>query len=202
LTRYKITNITNNSGNNNPKGGTDTITDFTVADNDVINVSATGFGGGLTTGTLDSSQFLSGAGANTATDSLQRFIYDTTSGALFFDQDGDGTGFAAVQIATLSSFAGIDNNSIVVIYSIYQYHEVRSLKLFVPCSLKPETLHLTIMRIAIIDRCLFLGKSNAQRLTNVGVLNQVNTPNAFSVAIPYFAPSGFLWGKRSISAIP
>jgi hypothetical protein len=44
-----------------------------------------------------------------------------------------------------------DNHQVLIFsfYSIYQYHEVRSLKPFVPCSLKPETLHLTIMRIAI-----------------------------------------------------
>jgi Ca2+-binding RTX toxin-like protein len=100
---------------NNPNQGIDTITDFSLTDNDVINVSATGFSGGLTAGTLTAAEFLSDAGANTATDSLQRFIYDTTSGALFFDQDGDGTGFAAVQIATLSNSAGIGNTNIVVI---------------------------------------------------------------------------------------
>jgi Ca2+-binding RTX toxin-like protein len=99
---------------NNPNEGIDTITDFTLAD-DVINVSATGFGGGLTAGTLTGAEFLSGAGANTATGSLQRFIYDTTSGALFFDQDGDLGGFSAIQIATLSNSAGIGNTNIVVI---------------------------------------------------------------------------------------
>jgi serralysin len=100
---------------NNPNEGIDTITDFTLSDNDVINVSATGFGGGLTAGALAEAEFLSGAGANTATDSLQRFIYDTTSGALFFDQDGDLGGFSAIQIATLSNSAGIGNTNIVVI---------------------------------------------------------------------------------------
>jgi Ca2+-binding RTX toxin-like protein len=100
---------------NNPNEGIDTITDFTLSDNDVINVSATGFGGGLATGTLTAAEFLADAGANTATDSLQRFIYDTTSGALFFDQDGNLGSFLAIQIATLNGAPTITESNIVVI---------------------------------------------------------------------------------------
>lgn len=100
---------------NNFSEGIDTISDFTLSDNDVINVAATGFLGGLTAGALNANQFLSGAGANAATDLLQRFIYDTTSGALFFDQDGNLGGFSAIQIATLSGAPSITGSNIVVI---------------------------------------------------------------------------------------
>lgn len=37
---------------------------------------------------------------STANNASQRFIYNTSTGALFFDADGNQTGFGAVQIAT------------------------------------------------------------------------------------------------------
>ncbi|MGB8815960.1 MAG: calcium-binding protein, partial [Minisyncoccia bacterium] len=94
--------------------GIDTISDFTLADNDVINVSATGFLGGLVVGTLLATQFRSGAGVTSANNATQRFIYNTTDGALRFDVDGNGA-TAAIQIATLSNLASIANTNIVVI---------------------------------------------------------------------------------------
>ena len=80
--------------------GGDTITDF-VSGADVLRVSASAFGGGLAAGVLDPSLFLASS-LGQATDALQRFLYDTTTGELFFD--ADGTGAAAQRlIATLSS---------------------------------------------------------------------------------------------------
>jgi Ca2+-binding RTX toxin-like protein len=62
-------------------------------------VSASGFGGGLVAGDLISSaQFILGTAATNAS---QRFIYNSTSGALLFDSDGNGS-IAAIQFATLS----------------------------------------------------------------------------------------------------
>jgi Ca2+-binding RTX toxin-like protein len=90
---------------NNFSEGIDTIADFTVAD-DVINVSATGFGGGLTVGTLDPSLFAS------TEDGTAKFIY--SGGILSFDTDTANVG-GLVQIATLTGAPAIDNNSIVVI---------------------------------------------------------------------------------------
>lgn len=79
--------------------GIDTITDFVVID-DTIVVSAAGFGGGLISGrTLAASQFVLGAAAM---DNSDRFIYNPTSGALFFDSDGTGA-IASTQIATLGT---------------------------------------------------------------------------------------------------
>jgi serralysin len=98
--------------------GIDTITDFNPAvGEDLIQVTRTGFGGSTalpSLGALSTTQFLSGAGATSATTTAQRFIYNNTDGALRFDVDGTGT-TAAVQIATLSNLAAITNTNIVVI---------------------------------------------------------------------------------------
>jgi Ca2+-binding RTX toxin-like protein len=99
---------------NNPNTGVDSITDFSAVD-DTLRVSAAGFGGWLTFGaTITSSQFLIGSGAVAATNSSQRFIYNTTTGALFFDADGNQTGFGAVQVATLSNKPTIGTSDIFV----------------------------------------------------------------------------------------
>lgn len=90
---------------NNPNEGIDTIADFTLADNDVINVSATGFGG-LNVGTLDPSLFAS------TEDGTAKFIY--SGGILSFDTDTANAG-GLVQIATLTGAPGIGNTNIVVI---------------------------------------------------------------------------------------
>jgi len=60
--------------------GVDTITDFTAAQGDIIQILATGFGGGLVAGTLASNMFVSGAGVSAPTSGSQRFIYNTTNG--------------------------------------------------------------------------------------------------------------------------
>jgi Ca2+-binding RTX toxin-like protein len=95
-----------------PTQGTDTITDFAIAQNDRILASAAGFGSGLTAGaSITAAQFGLGTAASTA---AQRFIYDSSTGALRFDQDGTGA-TAAVQIATLSTKPTLTNTSITVI---------------------------------------------------------------------------------------
>lgn len=81
-------------------GNVDTITDFRnsdtiVLDNDVFT--------GLTAGVLRSSAFRVGTAA---VDSSDRIIYDTVSGALYFDPDGAG-GADQVHFATIS---GSPNN--------------------------------------------------------------------------------------------
>jgi Ca2+-binding RTX toxin-like protein len=68
--------------------GADIITDFNVLD-DIIQVSASGFGGGLIAGeVIDSSQFQLGSAATTAS---HRFIYTQSTGQLYFDIDGAGS---------------------------------------------------------------------------------------------------------------
>jgi Ca2+-binding RTX toxin-like protein len=82
---------------NAPTQGADTITDF-LPGTDKINISSAGFGGGLTPGALPEIQFVVGAAA---LDSDDRFIYNSATGALFFDADGIGANLQ-VQLVTLS----------------------------------------------------------------------------------------------------
>jgi Ca2+-binding RTX toxin-like protein len=90
--------------------GRDRMTDFnSVAD--TISVSAAGFGGGLRVGTLLASQFVLGA---SALDSNDRFMYQRSTGALFFDIDGTGAA-AKIQIATLNAGVAMTNADIVVV---------------------------------------------------------------------------------------
>ncbi|MEH2402388.1 beta strand repeat-containing protein [Nostoc sp.] len=78
------------------------------ATNDVIGIS---FGSGLSTGSLSANQFQIGASAST---SDQRFIYNNTTGALFFDQDGTGDS-TQVQFAQLSPGLPLTNNNFVIV---------------------------------------------------------------------------------------
>lgn len=70
---------------NNPLEGGDTITDFEP--NERIRVTTDGFGGGLEEGILSHERFVL---ATEALNSDQRFIYDGSTGNLFFDVDGNG----------------------------------------------------------------------------------------------------------------
>ncbi|BAQ63340.1 hypothetical protein [Geminocystis sp. NIES-3709] len=74
-------------------------------------VRRNGFSGGLSLGTLAVNQFRVGSSATT---SSQRFIYNSSNGAFFFDSDGNGT-TGAIQIATLSTGLGMTHQDIVVV---------------------------------------------------------------------------------------
>ncbi|MBD2565514.1 MULTISPECIES: beta strand repeat-containing protein [Nostoc] len=91
--------------------GVDTIYGFS-ATNELIHVSAAGFGGGLSPGSLETSQFTLGASATTNT---QRFIYNTATGALFFDLDGSASEFTQLQFAKLSGGLSLTENNFVVV---------------------------------------------------------------------------------------
>ncbi|MHC5761790.1 beta strand repeat-containing protein [Nostoc sp.] len=92
-------------------GGYDVITDFTVGD-DTIFVSKAEFGLSQSQNTtLESGLFRLGTSATTAAD---RFIYNQTTGNLFFDKDGVG-GTAQVQIAQFSNQALLTSTDITVI---------------------------------------------------------------------------------------
>jgi Ca2+-binding RTX toxin-like protein len=77
----------------------DTITDFEAGVDDIGLDSA--LFTGLVEGALEEGAFVSGAGRSTAADAGDRIIYNTTTGALYFDADGLG-GAAAIQFATLT----------------------------------------------------------------------------------------------------
>ncbi len=95
--------------------GIDTIYDFNPT-NELIRVSPGyyNFGGGLLVGVLSAGQFTIGASATT---SAQRFIYNSTTGALFFDQDGSASGFNQVQFAVLTAGLSLTNNNFVAGYN-------------------------------------------------------------------------------------
>ncbi|WP_366838436.1 calcium-binding protein [Nostoc sp. LPT] len=95
----------------NYNGGVDTIYDF-KGTNELIQVDANGFGGGLSRGSLQTSQFTIGTSATTTN---QRFIYDFSTGALFFDQDGSASGFTQVKFAQLSGGVTLTEKNFVVV---------------------------------------------------------------------------------------
>ncbi|MEH2226205.1 MAG: calcium-binding protein [Nostoc sp.] len=96
---------------NNYNKGVDSIYDFN-ATNEVIQVSAAGFGGGLSAGSLKTSQFTLGTSATT---SNQRFIYNSATGGLFFDLDGSASGSTQVKFAQLSTGLSLSVNNFVVV---------------------------------------------------------------------------------------
>lgn len=105
--------------NANNEGG-DTITDFSTAVVDLIQISASGpgfSGSGLAAGLLPGTQFLGGAGVVAATNTSQRFLYNTTDGALRFDRDGNTLGGTApVLLANLTNLpAAFDHSYIVIV---------------------------------------------------------------------------------------
>ncbi|MFM6516547.1 MAG: calcium-binding protein, partial [Microcystis panniformis] len=99
---------------NSPSEGFDWMMDFSTSQGDVINVSATGFGGGLIAGPLSAAQFLSASGVNSAATATQRFIYNTANGSLWFDVDGVG-GTASVRLANLVGIPILTQANISVI---------------------------------------------------------------------------------------
>jgi Ca2+-binding RTX toxin-like protein len=78
----------------------DTITDFISVD-DSIHLSLSIFKA-LSLNQLSNDAFNSGAAMTTAQDATDRIIYNTTTGALYYDPDGNLTKGKIVQFATLS----------------------------------------------------------------------------------------------------
>lgn len=90
-------------------GNVDTISDYVVAD-DTIQLENAMFAG-LTAGVLAAGAFRTGAAAG---DSDDRIIYNSATGALLFDADGNGAG-AAVQFAALTAGLAMAASEFVVI---------------------------------------------------------------------------------------
>ena len=90
-------------------GNIDTIGDYGVAD-DVIQLDDAVFTG-LAAGALAAGAFNTGAAATQADD---RIIYNSATGALLFDADGNGAG-AAVQFATLAGGLALTASEFLVI---------------------------------------------------------------------------------------
>ncbi|OYD96612.1 hypothetical protein CDG76_07505 [Nostoc sp. 'Peltigera membranacea cyanobiont' 210A] len=93
-------------------GGYDTIADFTLGE-DTILISKAEFGLVQSQNTtLDSGLFRLGTTAITASD---RFMYDQTTGNLFFDADGIGKAAQVLQIAQFSNKVALSSANITII---------------------------------------------------------------------------------------
>ena len=90
----------------------DFIRDF-VSGTDHLEISASLFGGGLSAGSLSAAQFASGAGLTAATTAAQRFLYDSSTGNLYFDADGNGAG-ASVLMANLSNVGALSASDFII----------------------------------------------------------------------------------------
>ncbi len=91
--------------------GIDTITDFQPNVDEIQVGHGYRGAGGLPLGQLSADAFTLGASAADASD---RFIYNQSTGALFFDPDGIG-GRSQIQFATLSNKAALNHSDIVVV---------------------------------------------------------------------------------------
>jgi Ca2+-binding RTX toxin-like protein len=96
---------------NNYNEGIDTLADFDTTD-EVIQISAAGFGGSLALGTLSAGKLTIGSAASAI---AQRFIYDSSTGGLFFDQDGSASAFTQVKFAQLNSGLSLSATNFVVV---------------------------------------------------------------------------------------
>jgi hypothetical protein len=85
--------------------GADTIVSFIAAD-DSINVSKAVFAGVGAIGALATGEFEAGAGLVAAATATGRFVYNTTTGALFYDADGSAA-VAPVLVATLTGIPSL-----------------------------------------------------------------------------------------------
>ena len=90
----------------------DTITDFSVTD-DTIQLENAVVTALAVTGELAADMFHAGAGVSTAVDANDHLIYNSSTGALYYDPDGTGAD-AAVQFATLGAGLALTAGSFVV----------------------------------------------------------------------------------------
>jgi Ca2+-binding RTX toxin-like protein len=88
----------------------DSITGFSIAQGDKIQLENAVFTALTTPGTLAASAFLVGAAATNAS---QRILYNSTTGLLSYDLDGNGAG-AAVPFATISTGIALTNSFFTV----------------------------------------------------------------------------------------
>ena len=94
----------------NAAGNVDRITDFNVAD-DEIQLDQDIFSSSLGLGNISAGELVIGAAAQDAND---RIIYNSATGALFYDNDGVG-GNAQVQFATLTAGLALTNLDFLVV---------------------------------------------------------------------------------------
>jgi Ca2+-binding RTX toxin-like protein len=91
---------------NAPNQGVDRMLDFTSGIDKLL-LSSVSFSGLNANSSLSFDQMILGAGVTGADTTSQLFIYNTTSGDLFFDADGSGAASSAIQIAKLTVNLGL-----------------------------------------------------------------------------------------------
>jgi Ca2+-binding RTX toxin-like protein len=91
----------------------DSITDFTPG-TDTLRLVARVFTA-LAPGALAPGQFHSGDGVTSAAEADDRILYDTASGALYYDADGTGTVNSPIQFATLVNHPVISAADFVIV---------------------------------------------------------------------------------------
>jgi len=89
----------------------DSITDFSIIQGDMIQLSRSIFTAFTTPGTLAASAFVIGAAATTAN---QRILYNSVTGLLSYDRDGIGA-IGAIGFANLSPGLALTNSSFSII---------------------------------------------------------------------------------------
>lgn len=92
----------------------DTITDFKTGEDHIVISPWIVPGSGLTPGGLWKGQFYAAAGATEGHDANDRLIYNTTTGALYYDVDGSGSK-DAVQIAVLTGAPTLHSGDFAII---------------------------------------------------------------------------------------
>jgi Ca2+-binding RTX toxin-like protein len=92
-------------------GDIDILYDFN-ATNDLIQISADGFGSELSIGSLAAGQFTIGISATTST---QRIIYNNITGALYIDRNGSAGESTQVQFAQLEAGVSLTEKNFVVV---------------------------------------------------------------------------------------
>ena len=98
---------------NSTDEGLDTIDGYSVTDDEIlIRQNGKGFGAGrLSSGTLSANQFIVGS---SATNSNQRFIFDSINDLLLYDSDGNGAS-AAVKLVSFSNNINLTRFDIIII---------------------------------------------------------------------------------------
>ena len=91
----------------------DTITDFSGAD-DTIQLANSIFTSLSSNGVLSEDLFRFGAGITTAADADDFLIYNSSTGALYYDPDGTGGTYSPTQFAMLSTLPVLTNADFVV----------------------------------------------------------------------------------------
>ena len=92
----------------------DSITDFNVVDTIRLENTGAGLFNALTTTGILNAAFFKANPTGVAADADDRIVYNTTTGALFYDSNGSGVG-GATQFATLATRPAITNADFVVI---------------------------------------------------------------------------------------